>query len=609
MLRHYPDLSVGLGHRRLSIIDLSDAGSQPMSNEDGTIWVVLNGEIYNFVEHRPILESKGHRFRSRTDTEVILHLYEEHGESFVDHLRGMFAIAIWDEPNQRLVLARDRLGQKPLFYSESGGTFRFASEINSLLEDPDLDRELNFNALVDFLTVSYIPAPSSIFRKVRKLPPGHRLVWEKGRSRIERYWAPRVGEKWVATKEEYAEGIRERVEECTKLRLVSDVPLGALLSGGIDSSVVVATMAGLMDQPVKTYSIGFDVAIFNELEFARAIAEKYGTDHEEFIVRPNAIEILPRLVWHFGEPFGDSSALPTFYLSEMTRRHVTVALNGDAGDETFGGYERYVATGLGVRLDRLPLGLRRALRTVLRGLLGNPLHEKGVRRRLRRFSDTLLLAPRDRYFRWVSVLQKEMRHRLLSGSLEASSNGAGEHPLQEIFSRVRDDWRVEDPVERVMTLDLESYLPYDLLVKMDIMTMAHSLEARSPFLDHKFVEMAASIPVHMKIRRGKTKYILREAYAGVVPERVLGRGKMGFGVPLARWFQGELREYMREILLDPASLRRGYFQEEALTGLLNDHVEEREDHGFLIWNLLVLELWHRTVLEGQGKPDSASIAA
>ncbi len=609
LLRHYPNLSVGLGHRRLSIIDLSDAGSQPMPNEDHTIWVILNGEIYNFAEQRSILESKGHKFRSHTDTEVILHLYEEHGESFVDYLRGMFAIAIWDEPNQRLVLVRDRLGQKPIFYSESGGVLWFASELNSLLKDPSLDRELNFESLVDFLTVSYIPAPSTIFAKVQKLPPAHRLVWQKGKSRIERYWVPRVEEKWVASEEEYAEGIRAQAEECTKLRLVSDVPLGALLSGGIDSSVVVAIMAGLMDAPVKTFSIGFDVEIFNELEFARTIAEKYGTDHEEFIVRPNAVELLPKLVWHFGEPFGDSSALPTFYLSEMTRRHVTVALNGDAGDETFGGYERYVAMGLASQLDKIPFGMRRVIRASLRHLLGNPLHEKGMRRRLRRFSDTLLLSPENRYFRWVSVLQDEMRHRLLSEGLMGLSGGERDHPLQATYSSIRDHWCLEDPVEHVMALDLESYLPYDLLVKADAMTMAHSLEARSPFLDHKFVEMAASIPVHMKIRRGRTKYILRQAYAGEVPENVLGRGKMGFGVPLARWFRGELREYTHEVLLDPASLRRGYFQEDALTDMLGEHAEKREDHGFLIWNLLVLELWHRTVLEGQGAPDLTPVVA
>ncbi|MDP6483242.1 MAG: asparagine synthase (glutamine-hydrolyzing) [Nitrospinota bacterium] len=609
LVRHYRDRSIGLGHRRLSIIDLSEAGAQPMSNEDGTIWVLLNGEVYNFHELRPALEAKGHRFRSRTDTEVIVHLYEEHGESFVDHLRGMFAVAIWDEPNQRLVLARDRLGQKPLFYTESGGVFRFGSELSALLEDPALDRELDPGALVDFLTVSYIPAPASIFRGVRKLPPAHLLVREKGRSRIARYWSVDRESKWLATEGEYIEGIRERVEECTRLRLVSDVPLGALLSGGIDSSVVVAAMAGLMDAPVKTFSIGFDVKIFNELEFARGVAEKFGTDHNEFIVKPNAVEILPRLVWHFGEPFGDSSALPTFYLAEMTRRHVTVALNGDAGDETFGGYERYVATGLGVRLDRLPAALRRGMRATLRGVLGNPLHEKGIRRRLRRFSDTLLMTPQDRYFRWVSVLQKDMRHHLLSDGLRDSLNGAPEHPLLETFLRMRDGLGIHDPVERVMALDLESYLPGDLLVKMDIMTMAHSLEARSPFLDHKFVEMAASIPTRMKIRRGKTKYILKRAFAGIVPERILGRGKMGFGVPLARWFRGELREYAREILLDPSALRRGYFREDAVTSMMDDHAEGRADHGFLIWNLLVLELWHRHVLEGRGKPRLESVAA
>lgn len=609
LVRHYRDLSVGLGHRRLSIIDLSEAGRQPMANEDGTVWVMFNGEIYNFQQLRPALEAKGHRFRSRTDTEVIVHLYEQYGDSFVDHLRGMFALAVWDEPRQRLVLARDRLGQKPLFYSDSGGRFWFASELNALLEDPSVDRELDLGALVDYLTVAYIPAPSSIFRKVRKLPPAHLLVWEKGRSRIERYWSVQREPKWTAGEEEYIEGIRERLEECTRLRLASDVPLGALLSGGIDSSVVVATMAGLMDSPVKTFSIGFEVEIFNELEFAREIARRFGTEHCEFIVRPNAVEVLPRLVWHFGEPFGDSSALPTYYLAQMTRQYVTVALNGDAGDETFGGYERYVATGLGVRLDRLPAAFRRAARSAFRALLGNPLHEKGFRRRLRRFSDTLLLSPQERYFRWVSILQKEMQHQMLSQTLRDSTEGTGNHPLLESYLRAWDGLGIQDPVERVMTLDLETYLPGDLLVKMDVMTMAHSLEARSPFLDHKFVEMAASIPTPMKIRRGRTKYILRRAFQGRLPERILGRGKMGFGVPLARWFRGELREYAREVLLDPSALRRGYFREEGLRDLLETHAAGREDHGFLIWSLLVLELWHRHVLESRGKPALAGAAA
>ena len=611
LLRHYPDYSVGLGHRRLSIIDLSTAGRQPLSNETGTVWVLLNGEIYNFAELRSQLEGKGHQFSSRTDSEVIVHLYEDYGEGAVKKLRGMFALAIWDEERGRLLLARDRLGKKPLFYSEGPGHFLFASELNALMEDPSISSELDWASLADYLALSYIPIPRSIFRSVRKLPPAHFLLWEKGRVSLQRYWTVDNSPKWIASEEEYIEGILEALRESTRLRLVSDVPLGALLSGGIDSSAVVATMAGLMDRPVKTFSIGFEVDVFNELPHARRIAERFGTDHHEFVVRPDAVEVLPQIVRHFGEPFADSSALPTYYLAKMTREHVTVALNGDAGDETFGGYERYVALGLAHRFDRLPLSVRQGLCLALRPVLGNSLKEKGLRRRLRRFLDALPLSSAGRYLRWMSIAQEELRPHLYSPSLLGAweSEGRG-HPLADGYESLVEAPEIENLAEGAMRLDLVTYLPNDLLVKMDIMTMAHALEARSPFLDHKFVELAASIPSRFKVRGRQTKYILKRALASLLPPDIIHRGKMGFGVPLARWFRSELKEYAREVLLDPASLRRGYFQPSAVEALLRQHALEEEDHGYLIWSLLVLELWHREVLEGRvrGVPQKGKMA-
>ncbi len=606
-LRRKGPWSVALGHRRLSIIDLSPAGRQPMSNEDGTLWVLLNGEVYNHQELRRELEVQGHRYRSKTDTESILHLYEEAGERCVERLRGMFALAIWDEARGLLMLARDRLGQKPLVYCHKPGELLFASEAKALLEDPSIERRLDPEALHDYLSFNYVPAPGTMFQGIRKLPPAHVLLWRGGPAEVRRYWKLSPTPKLSLSEEELCLAIRHHLEEATRLRLMSDVPLGALLSGGVDSSAVVAMMSRLGGVRVKTFSIGSEEERYNELPYARLVAERFETEHHEFIVKPDAVEVLPRLIWHFNEPFADSSALPSFYLAQMTRSHVTVALNGDAGDENFGGYERYVATKLAAWLDIIPRGVRAGLLGPLIKLLPRGGEEKSTTRRLRRFLEALLLSRERRYARWSSIMDDEFKDSLYTETL------AGRLAQRDSYShilRCYEEMQREAPdfLDATMLVDINSYLPDDLLVKMDIMTMAHSLEARSPFLDHHFMEFAARIPSHLKVRGKTTKYLLRKALGELLPREVLNRGKMGFGVPIGGWFRRELKDWVREILLDRRSLGRGYFRRKALEGLIAEHVRGLRDNGFLLWNLLNLELWHRQFIDSAPRaPDAALV--
>ncbi len=583
-----------LGHRRLAIIDLSESGKQPLSNEDGTIWVTFNGEIYNFQSLRRELESLGHHFRTQTDTEVIVHAYEQWGTEFVQRLRGMFAFGLWDQQQQRLMLARDRVGKKPLFYAQVGNKFLFASELQGLLADSRVPRETNYEAIDEYLTYGYIPAPNTAFRGISKLLPAHWLTldWNNGQPviRTERYWSLAYTPKLNINEDEASEVLREKLTEAVRLRMISDVPLGAFLSGGIDSSIVVGLMAQLSGARVKTFSIGFDDAAYDETAHARRIAEKWNTDHHEFMVKPNAVEILPKLVRHFGEPYADPSAVPTFYVSQLTRHHVTVALNGDGGDESFAGYERYLGNQLAERLNAVP-GATASARMLSR-LIPDSLPQKSRLRSAKRFLSVAAAPMANRYMRWVGYFDVPAKPRLYSREFLQQLNGARDGWLGSLFRGVE----TFDPVDAAMAVDVQSYLPFDLLVKVDITSMANSLEARSPFLDHEVMEFAARLPVSLKLRGGQLKYLLKRTFADLLPIENVKRRKMGFGIPLGAWLRGELRELTTDTLLSTRAMQRGYFQRSALERLLNEHKQAMADHSFQLWNLLMLELWHQEFL-------------
>ena len=582
-----PGPAAALAHRRLSIIDL-DGGKQPMSNEDGSVWVSFNGEIYNFPSLQKELEASGHQFRTRSDTEVLVHAYEEYGEQFITRLRGMFAFALWDERERRLLLARDRLGQKPLYYARKDGLLAFASQPKAIFAMADFERRIDPQALDAYLTYQYVPHPRSIYRDLNKLPPAHYLVYQEGNLKLERYWQIDASSETEMTEEEACERVREGLRESVKMRMVSEVPLGGFLSGGIDSSIVVGLMAEASSRPVETFSIGFEEPEFDELAHARAVAERFGTSHHELVVRPKALEILPALADHFDEPFGDSSAIPCYYLAEMTRRHVTVALSGDAGDECFAGYRRYRAVKLAALLDRLPAPVRRLLGAGFWQKLPSPADLKSARRQLRRMLAGLALPERERYFHWMAIFSDAARHSLYTPEFRERVNP--EHPFG-FLDRYYEEAGSRDFVSAAAYADLHTYLPGDLLTKVDVSSMAHSLEARAPFLDHPLVELAASLPSRMKLRGRQGKYILKRAFADLLPPDILRRRKMGFGVPIARWFRGELKEFVSDALLNGSGIRDGYFAEGAVRGLLEEHVQEKQDHCHRLWALLMFELW------------------
>jgi len=586
------DRYAGLGHRRLSIIDL-EASKQPMSNEDGKVWIVFNGEIYNFQELRDELQAKGHVFRSDSDTEVVLHLYEEEGTELLARLRGMFAFALWDAPQRRLFAARDRLGKKPLFYFHDERGFAFGSEPKAILQAPGVPAEVDPVALHHYLTFGYVPSPFSAFRGMQKLPPAHYLTVRDGRLEVRRYWSLRYGPKHTADEGALAEELLHLLEESVRLRMISDVPLGALLSGGIDSSLIVALMRRQTSGPVRTFSIGFDQPDYDELAFARQVAERFETEHHELVVKPDAAAILPSLVWHYNEPYADSSALPSFLLCAMARRSVTVALAGDGGDELFAGYDRYLATALAERLDVLPPVLRAALARGVSSLApqGTP---KSPIYRLGRFAEGLALAPVQRYARWVSVFDDASKRALYSDDFAAELAAVSSlDVLAEAYRRSDADGFLEATLDA----DLQTYLPDDLLVKMDIASMATSLEVRSPLLDHRVVEFAARLPRRMKLRGLVQKHLLKRIMRGALPEPILRRKKMGFGVPIDQWLRGELREMAYDLLLDSRALARGYFREDALRRLLDEHASGKAFHHHRLWSLLMLELWHRTFID------------
>ena len=588
---------VAMGHRRLSIIDLSAAAHQPMCNEDGRIWIVFNGEIYNFQETREKLDKKGHSFKSKSDTEVILHAYEEWGVECLNHFRGMFAFAIWDSNLQQLFMARDRLGKKPLVYFQQNSHFAFASEIKALLQVPGIERDVNICALHHYLTYQYVPSPETIFERIKKLPPAHYLIYDRtGNLRIERYWRLNFDSSHQShtNLQELEDRIRTELEESVKLRLISDVPLGAFLSGGVDSSLVVGIMAKLSGNPVKTFSIGFEEKEFDELSYARIVSERFSTEHHEFIVKPDAIEILPKLVWHYNEPFSDSSAIPTYYVANLTKDFVKVVLTGDAGDENFAGYPRYLRSKLVAYFSKIPEKLRKdLLPNFIRAFSTFHWREKRLNR-LADFIESLSSGNAKNYAEQIKIFNAKEKEDIYTEDFRKKVEKID--PLDFLLKKFEESG-TEDLLEQLLYVDINSYLPEDLLVKMDIATMANSLEARVPFLDHKFVELVAGIPPHLKLKGTKSKFILKTAFKDLLPEAIFKRKKMGFGVPVSRWFRKELKDYIYEILLDPKTLNRGYFKRETIERLLNDHITLRYDHSIRIWALLVLEIWFRIFVD------------
>ncbi len=582
---------VGLGHRRLSIIDLA-AGQQPMSNARQDLWITYNGEIYNFPTLRENLESKGYAFRTTCDTEVIIHLYDEYGTSCVQHLRGMFAFAIWDARRQRLFLARDRTGQKPLFYLLTHNSIAFASEIKALLQDATYKPEVNLTALYHYLSYQYVPPPETMFHQISKLPPAHILVCEKGSVKVEQYWDLHYTPKMQKNEHELMEELTDVFQEAVKMRMISDVPIGAFLSGGIDSSLVTAIMAEYSERPVKTFSIGFQEKEFNELPYARIVAERYQTEHHEFIVAPNAIEILPKLIWHFDEPFGDSSAIPTYYLSDMTSQYVKVALNGDGGDESFAGYKRYLGHKPAQYYQRIPYPLRRVTAPVL-DLLSRG-HGQGYVsafiRRVKLLSDLSFESKKFLYARKLTIFHDPLKSELLTDDIRQQFQHliSQDYTYQYFCSK-----NVEHFTDRMLYADVMTYLPGDLLVKVDRTTMAFGLEGRSPFLDHKLMECAARLPAEFKLRKACLKYLLKQIGKTWLSENILTRKKQGFGVPIGQWFKHELREMLHDTFSSSHLVRNGILQEAAIWRILHEHQTGKIPHTHRIWVLLNLELWYR----------------
>lgn len=591
-----------LGHRRLSIIDLS-SGRQPLSNEDGTVWIALNGEIYNYQELRTELETRGHRFATQADTEVIVHLYEELGDDCVERLRGMFAFAIWDQKRERLLLARDRLGQKPLFYRHHGGRLDFGSELKALLQLQDSPREIDPVAVDQYLTYQYVPHPTSIFRGYSKLSPAHVATFGQGQLTVKKYWEPayelsreqaEASARVASAGGSLSKAVRQVLTEAVRLRMRSDVPLGAFLSGGIDSTIITGLMQELSEEPIHSFSIGFPVEQFDERSFAREAANHLGTIHHEKVVEPSALSILPKLIWHYDEPFSDSSAIPMMYLSEMTREFVTVSLSGDGADELFAGYDRYKAVLIGAKFDRLPKPVRSLLASRVWQRLPASVEQKSFRRRLKRFIDALGESPQRRYLRWICIFDEHRRRDLYSDYM---ANQLAHADAESFLADAYSQFPSRDFVTQTTAADVLTYLPCDILNKVDIASMAYSLEARSPFLDHHVVELASWMPLGKKLRGKQGKRILIETFGDLLPDSIQRRRKMGFGVPLDHWFRNELKPLLYDVLLASRSLDRGWFRPESVRRLVDEHVSGKWDHNYRLWNLLVFELWQRTYVD------------
>ena len=588
---------VGLGMRRLSIIDLS-TGNQPIHNEDRTIWVVFNGEIYNYRELREELQQAGHRFYTSSDTETIVHAYEQWGERAFARLRGMFGLALWDRRRRTLLIARDRAGIKPLYFAERNGRLFFGSEIKSLLVAGAADRNIDLAALDHYLTFLYTPQGGSIFQGVSKLPPGHFLCWSQGRAEVKQYWQLPAPENFTGSDVDAARQLHDVLRDAVRSHLISDVPLGAFLSGGIDSSLVVGLMAEVSDRPVQTFSIGFDEPQFDELEYARKVAAHFKTDHHEFVVRPDALSILDRLIEHFDEPFADSSAIPTWYVCEMARRHVTVVLSGDGGDELFGGYDRYLPHARVSAFDRLPVPGKRELAAAAWPWLPHGTRGKNFLRHVSRDD-------RGRFLDATAFFQPDEKRALFTPDVLRRVNPfAAERHLARHF----DDLGDLPFASQMMKFDFRTYLPEDVLVKVDRMSMAHSIESRVPLLDNHVIDFAASLPLHTKIHNGVRKVLLKQVAERILPREIITRRKQGFGVPVGAWFRGSLRDTFSDVLRSQRARERGYFNQRFINRLLDEHIAGVRDHSLRLWQLVVLELWHRAYIDATAfSPEAARL--
>lgn len=594
----YVSGGVLLGMRRLSVIDVA-GGHQPIANEDQSVWAVCNGEIYNFRELREQLEERGHVFSTHSDTEVIVHLYEEHGPDFVEHLNGMFGFALWDDRRKKLLLGRDRLGIKPLYYSNNGSRLIFASEVKAILQVPGFQRELDLDAFGEYLSLGYVPGPLSIFRGIRKLPPASLMICESGRSTIRTYWSPPAEPNRDLKDEDWAQLVLERLEEAVVSQMVSDVPLGAFLSGGIDSSAIVALMARNSDQKVKTYSIGFGDSsgggFYNELPYAKIVAEKFDTDHQEILVEPDVASLLPRLIWHLDEPIADAAFITTQLVSEFARRSVTVILSGVGGDELFGGYRRYLGEYYGRQYARLPQWFRKSILTPVARRLPSDRHSPLLN--LSRYARSFILANElpfeERYRSYIQVFGREERKRLLR-----AEPGDENDAITRAFESARGD-----PLGRLISVDMATQLPDDLLMLTDKMSMACSLECRVPFLDNRLVDLSYQMPQEFKIRGRELKFVLKKALDDVLPHEILHRSKRGFGAPMGAWFKSELAPVLTSFLSKESIERRGVVWWEAVEQTINMHASNRADHTDHLMSLLNFEIWARIFLDGESPDD------
>jgi len=570
----------GLAFRRLSIIDVA-GGNQPIVNEDSSAAIILNGEIYNYRDLRRSLMQLGHRFHTQGDVETALHLYEEHDVAFLRQLRGMFALAIWDEGKRRLVLARDRVGKKPLYYSlRNDGSLAFASEIKAMLQHPEIPRTPDWKAIDHFLTLQYVPTPLTAFEGINRLPPAHWLVWQAGRVHIGRYWDLKFTPKRTEPMAELREELLCKLREAVAIRLESEVPLGAFLSGGVDSSTIAALASQVLVKPLRTFSIGFESAKFDESRYARLVAQRFGTDHHELRLESTGPEVIEDLVWHYDQPFGDSSAVPSLHVARITRPHVTVVLNGDGSDESFAGYSRY----------RRALYLRQP--SLVRLGLGTVAWASGhVWGRARRASQ-LLRNPRSAYFSTLVHLSSSGKLHLYSvdGPMPPAADPAP--PLARLMRGHEGDL-----LDAMLDTDVNHYLPDDLLVKMDVATMAHSLEARSPFLDHELMEFAAVLPSQLKLNRHGGKVLLKAALRGLLPDAILDRPKMGFAIPLGEWLRTSLRELLLDTVTSQRALSRGLFRPGAVRDIVNSHLKGDDSNQYVLWDLLMLELWMQRFID------------
>lgn len=592
---YYYDVDVMLGMRRLKVIDLN-AGNQPIYNEDESIVVVYNGEIYNYKENREYLEGKGHKFYTQSDTETIVHLYEEFGDGFVERLRGMFAIAIWDSSRKKLFLARDRIGIKPLYYFIKNGVLIFASELKAILRYPLIEKEINFHALHDYLTYMCVPAPDTIFRDVYKLEPGHMIICEKGKIEMKKYWDVSLNPDCTADLFKDENAIKERmyelIRESVKMHLISDVPLGVFLSGGLDSSTMVAIISEFLDSPVKTFSMGFEDDYYNELGNARLVAKRFGTEHHEYVVCPPSIEDIQHILSFFDEPFADSSAIPTYYISKYTRQNATVALSGDGGDEVFGGYGNYKADKIGLLYRKIPLFIGKKLIPFIVEAIPDVSNNHSRKSQIKKILNLSHMTPERGHIFWLSCFSEDTKSELYAENRLIQL--LGEDSMDK-YSSFFDGCDRNDFINRCIRVDIKTILPNDYLTKVDRMSMANSLEVRVPLLDHELVEFAVSISGKYKLRGLTTKYLIKKIMKEKLPDEIIGGIKKGFSIPLSKWFREDFSALINEFLSEDIIKKRGYFNYDFIKRISNEHLLGLKDNSKQLWTLIGFEIWHRNL--------------